>query len=243
MEYTSNRLLAEASAVDLLQLVPDLDFVDLPRGFVLAQAGVVTDTVYFPVRGSAVVEGTGRRSAGLAAIGSDGFSGLHLLLNQREPKFSITMVSPGAGFCLSAAQLDKTLNRSLALRRLLLSNCHDLLSQIAETAMLNALARVHERAAVWLDRFFEHSLAEDLHFSHDVLADLMAVRRASATCAIHMLEGEQLIISTRKCIKLRNRQALWNYAERVRTHTCMQDPAMLASTALLPPLLLSAKHL
>ena len=56
--------------------------------------------------------------------------------------------------------------------------------------------------------FHDRSAGDELRLTHDMLAMLLNVRRASVTDALHILEGERLVRCTRGRVLVRDRIGL-----------------------------------
>jgi DNA-binding transcriptional regulator YhcF (GntR family) len=54
--------------------------------------------------------------------------------------------------------------------------------------------------------------SDEIKVTHDALALMLAIRRASVTDALHILEGEGLIRSSRGLIVVRDREGLRRHA-------------------------------
>ena len=78
-----NHLLAALRADDYARLLPDLEFTQMPLGWVVYEAGVAMDYVYFPTTCivSLLYVMENGDSAEIAIIGNDGLVGVPVLVN------------------------------------------------------------------------------------------------------------------------------------------------------------------
>jgi CRP-like cAMP-binding protein len=84
-------------------------------------------------------------------------------------------------------------------------------AQWAESMVLarcNAEHSIRERVARWLLSATRHLRGPIGPISHDRIASLLAVRRASVTVALHELEGEGAIVSRRNLVEVRDEAVL-----------------------------------
>ncbi len=84
--------------------------------------------------------------------------------------------------------------------------------QVASTAFGNAAFTVEARLARWLLMAHDRSATDDIALTHETLALMLSVRRASVTLALHMLEGEQAVRGTRGNVTIRDRDKLLEIA-------------------------------
>ena len=79
---------------------------------------------------------------------------------------------------------------------------------LAYTALAHGSFTIEERLARWLLMAFDRVERSDIPLVHDSIADMLSVRRAGVTHAIHALEGHGAIRATRGLIHLRDRETL-----------------------------------
>src|SRR5688572_10276536 len=102
-----NRLLGGMSPVDLELLQPNLEAVTLDRGRDLQKPNVQIGHVYFVEEGlaSVMVAGPEGRSIEVGLIGSEGLSGVAIVLgNHRSPNATYMQVA-GHGYRIRAADM------------------------------------------------------------------------------------------------------------------------------------------
>ena len=80
--------------------------------------------------------------------------------------------------------------------------------QVAFTALSQAVDHVDERLARWILMCHDRVDGDRLALTHEFLAVMPAVRRASVTNALHVVEGEGAIKASRSLIAVRSRAKL-----------------------------------
>jgi CRP-like cAMP-binding protein len=71
---------------------------------------------------------------------------------------------------------------------------------------------VNERLARWILMCHDRISGDELSLTHEYISVMLAVRRPSVTTALHVLEGNGFIRSTRGIVTIRNRTALEEFA-------------------------------
>lgn len=209
-----NILLAKLSADDFAMLTPHLESVDLARGATLIAPNVPTPHAWFPETGVAsviTVSPEGHRvEAGL--FGRDGMGPAPLILGVDMIPYEITVQVGGHGLRMPASALIVALEQSPSMRRLFNFYLQTLHTQVAYTALSNAIHQVDERCARWLLMVHDRVDGDDIQLTHEFLSLMLAVRRPSVTTALHVLEGKRLIRADRGWVTIRDRAALEDFA-------------------------------
>ncbi|WP_256337001.1 Crp/Fnr family transcriptional regulator [Belnapia rosea] len=147
-------------------------------------------------------------SAEVGIVGNEGLVGLPLLLDDDRDNLEAVVQGPGEGFQMSAEAFREALDRLPSLRRQL--NRYALLhhGQVARTAACNACHQVEQRLARWL--LMAHDRAENDTFTmtHEMLATMLAVRRAGVTVAAGTLQKAGLIRYSAGRITITDRDGL-----------------------------------
>lgn len=201
---THNALLREIEA----SAVGEYERVFCPPGTVLSSVGQAIDALYFIESGMAsAVARQGQREADVAAVGAEGLVGYERLLGAKGALHTTVMRFGGSAIRIPASTALR-LNETEALfagRTLLFVT--KLCKQLAENCAANALLSVESRLARWLLSASER-VGPDLAITHDVLATALGTRRAGVTVALHVMEGEKAIRSTRALVHVLDRERL-----------------------------------
>ena len=118
------------------------------------------------------------------------------------------VTSPGHAWRLSGNALNAELARSSLLQATLLRYTEALIAQIAQTVVCNRLHALEQRLCRWILLSLDRLSADELTVTHEELADLLGVRRASVTLAIGALQQAGLVDHHRGLIRVLDRAGL-----------------------------------
>jgi len=210
MKQHRNRLLAALSPADLVLLEPQLQSVQLEKRRVIEAPNKIVDYVYFPeTMIASVVALCGRdERIEVGLIGCEGVSGLTVLMGDRRSPNSTYVQVEGEALRIEAEMLRKILLQSDSLRELLLRFGHVFTTQIAQTAVANGRAKLEQRLARWILMAHDRTVADDVAMTHEFLAVMLGVRRASVTVALDAIEKRGFIAARRGRITVADRKAI-----------------------------------
>ncbi|WP_299747398.1 Crp/Fnr family transcriptional regulator [Devosia sp.] len=175
----------------------------------LEVADQIPTNVYFPEGSVASVVATLRSRVNfeVGLIGWEGMTGTSVLCGAPSP-FDCYVQFIGTALILPTEALVSALNASPTLKTALNLYAHMLSVQTAYTALASAHAPIPERLARWLLMIHDRVDGAAFRVTHDLLAIMLGVRRPGVTTALHILEGERLIKSTRGQIEILDRNGL-----------------------------------
>ena len=81
-------------------------------------------------------------------------------------------------------------------------------AQIAQTALANGRAKLEQRLARWILMAHDRTVADDVAMTHEFLAVMLGVRRASVTVALDSFEKKGVIEARRGTITVVDRKAI-----------------------------------
>jgi CRP-like cAMP-binding protein len=212
---TQNRLLCNLSQADRDLLQPHLEPIVLNRGDVCVAVDTPITHVYFLEGGlgSTVAHDEGHGTGEIGMQGYEGLIGVPVLLGADRSPHKIFMQVGGPAQRIRVEPLREAMAQSASLCRLLLLYAQVFLVQTGQTAHVNVNYTILQRLARWIvmsaDRLGPH-----ITLTHEYLSYMLGVRRAGVTEALHMLEGERLIKSTRGTIDVLDRPGLERMADR-----------------------------
>jgi CRP-like cAMP-binding protein len=196
-----NAILARLEPDDLEAIIGAGRTVTLNSGDFMHRWGEETTHYLFPLSGvvSLTVPTPKGHSVEVGLVGREGIVGIsHLLGEGRGDLESMAQVA-GVGFDVSTNAIDgKLLAALLAIANHYASG---LLIEIAQTAACNGVHTVEQRTARWLLHAVDRAGTPDLKLTHEFLAMMLAVRRASVTGVggkfprAHLLRAERGTIS------------------------------------------------
>ncbi len=205
-----NRLLAVLSRSDRALLRPFLEVAGLDaRQIIEAPQGPISHA-YFVESGLVSVVGTTEpdHRIEVGMVGYEGMTGLGLVLGDDRSANETMVQSSGSALRISNKALRRVMGTSRTLTATLLRYVHVFMVQGSQTALANGRGKLDERLARWLLMWHDRIKDDDLKITHEFLALLLGVRRQGVTVALHDLEGQGLIRSTRNLVRILDRDGL-----------------------------------
>jgi len=205
-----NRFLAKLNPATYEQLLPHLELVSFIRDGDLYQHMGIIDYIYFPVTSiiamvNVLKNGT---SPEVGVIGNDGLIGTNLLLGVQSPTTKFIVQSAGFGYRIKADLIKKLFDSDAKFRNLTLRYVHLLMSQSIQIAACNRYHSIEQQLCRFLlsclDRWNSHRIS----LTHQRVADLLGVRRASISEASAKLADAGYIKYHRGCVTVLDRQGL-----------------------------------
>jgi CRP-like cAMP-binding protein len=184
----ANRLLAALPQADYERLLPHLKPVLLPVGEVLYEVGDCIHTIYFLTDGLVSKTLTSKRG-GDVEVGIINRCGLidtrAILLHGPAIDRALVQVK-GSAYRISTESFKKELNRSSALRDLLLRHTQMMITQTAQSALCNRLHSIGERLCRWLLTVSDRIEADAFDLTQEFIANMVGARRTgvSETCGV-----------------------------------------------------------
>lgn len=192
----SNYLLSSLPIREYNLLRAHLERVHLPFKAVLHEPGQRMPYLYFPVSGLiSLLDPPDNRPLGLevAVVGREGMTGLPVFLGT-EAAFTRSLVQvPGEALRLPADKARSLIRREGKLHGLLLRYVQVFLSQMTHWSSCNSLHSVEKRLCRRLLTLHDRAATTQFSITHELLAALLGVRRASVTVAARRLRQAGLI--------------------------------------------------
>ena len=206
----ANRLLAALPEKDLQRLLARCEHVELNFADVLCEPAERIRHVYFPADSfiSLVIPVDGRASLEVELVGSEGLLGVPLMLGVDVSPLRAVVQGSGTALRLNAAAFRRELGSSLALRQILHRYLYVLITQLAQTAACNRFHVLDARLAHWLLMTHDRAHSNEFHLTHEVLAQMLGVRRVGITNAAGLLQKRNLVRYSRGNITILDRAGL-----------------------------------
>jgi CRP-like cAMP-binding protein len=209
-EALKNHLLAALPTIEFDRIEPHLETETLALGDVLYEAGEKLDHIYFPTTAIVsllyVMENGGTAEIGIA--GNNGLIGIALFMGGDSMPHRAVVQSGGATVRMRAGPLQEEFNRGGVFQQILLRYTQSLMTQISQTAVCNRLHSIEQQLCRWLLINHDQLQTDTLIMTHDLIANMLGVRREGVTQAAARLQKMGLISYVRGTIKILDREGL-----------------------------------
>jgi CRP-like cAMP-binding protein len=205
-----NRLLAALPDEDYSRLAPLLLEVEMPLGWAVYESGVVMRYVYFPTTSivSLLYVMKNGATAQIAVTGNEGLVGVSILMGGHSTPSRALVQSPGEAYRIGAAELMREFARCGALQHLGLRYTQALITQMAQTAACNRHHSIEQQLARWLLLTLDRLNAPEVDMTHELISNMLGIRREGVTLAVRKLRALGLIEYERGRIAVPDRSAL-----------------------------------
>lgn len=190
-----NLLLSSLPPAERNRLLPHLRPVMFRLGEIVYEAGECIDYCYFPTDFVASLLYTTQdgATAEVGMVGKEGVLGVALFLGGGATCSRALTAAAGDGFKLPAKLLREEFAHRGPLHHLLLRYTYAFMTQISQTAVCNRLHSAEQRLCRWLLLCQDRKNHSELFMTHDLLANMLGVRRESVTVAAGHLQDAGLI--------------------------------------------------
>ena len=208
--FKKNRLLAALSGDEWQRLLPRLETVHWPLGQAIYEPGTTLNHIYFPTTAmiSLTYEMENGASAQIAMVGNEGVLGISLFMGGESTSSRAVVTSAGHSLMLPAETIKEEFARSGPVMHLLLRYTQALITQMAQTAACNRHHTVDRQLCRWLLMSLDRLQGSHLAMTHELIANMLGVRREGVTEAALKLQAAGLIRYARGHISVLNRQGL-----------------------------------
>jgi CRP-like cAMP-binding protein len=204
-----NRLISLLPPADRKRLLARCERVTHELEHVLARDGEGMRYAWFPTTG--MISQIQPSEAGwieVALVGYEGMVGIGLVVGVGKSLVTATVQAPGEFLRISARAFQAELERSPRLRKLTGAYAYVQMKQMALAAACNRFHRVEQRLARWLLMSSDRTRSRRFRMTHDVLAQMLGVRRPGVTSAASALQARNLIRYHRGTLDILDRPAL-----------------------------------
>jgi CRP-like cAMP-binding protein len=206
----TNHLLAALPREEFARIRPMLEHVKLGLGDVLYESGDRMTHVYFPTTAIIsllyIMENGATAEIGIA--GNNGLVGIAIFMGGGTTSNRAVVQSGGDAVRMTAADVQKAFRLGGVFQSVLLRYTQSLMTQISQTAVCNRLHSVEQQLCRWLLINHDQLQTDKLVMTHDLIANMLGVRREGVSVAARHLQGLGLIKYVRGTITILDRQAL-----------------------------------
>jgi CRP-like cAMP-binding protein len=205
-----NFLLAALSEVDFERVRPKLETVSFKLGEVLYESGEKMDYVYFPTTAiiSLLYIMENGATAEIGVVGNDGIVGVSLFMGGETTTSRAIIQSGGGAVRMKVKDLKAEFALGGRFQELLLRYTQALMTQISQTAVCNRLHSIEQQLCRWLLLSHDRLDSDKLVMTHDLISNMLGVRREGITLAAQKLASKKLIVNNRGTMTVIDRQGL-----------------------------------
>lgn len=206
----NNRLLGRLSRSDYERLSPHLRSSSLEAGQVIYEAHSQIEFAYFPINCvfSAIALAGNGEGIEVGTIGNEGMAGLLAFLGPCITPNRVFAQVPGQCLRIEADTLAADAKKNPAVNDLLIRHHQAFFSQVTQSIACNGLHSLTQRCCRWLLMTHDRVDGNDLPLTHEFLSLMLAVRRPGVTEAIHALQEQGLMSTSRGSITVLDRAGL-----------------------------------
>lgn len=207
---TENRLLAALPDAELERLSPKLNLVSLTLGQVIYESGGQMSHVYFPTDSiiSLLYLMENGATAEIGVTGFEGVVGIALFMGGNTTPNRAVVQSAGSAYKMEAKVLQNEFTQGGVFQQLLLRYTQALITQISQTAVCNRLHSIEQQLCRWLLLSYDRLHSDKLVMTHNLIANMLGVRREGITVAARQLQQRGIISYVRGTITLLDRPGL-----------------------------------
>jgi hypothetical protein len=162
----------------------------------------------------------------VSLVGTEGFLGIPAVLGVEISPLQGLVQGAGAALRIKASLFRRELESNGALRRTMNRYAYVLMAQLAEIPGCVKFHLLEARLARWLLMTHDRTNSNELHLTHELLAQMLGVRRVGVTNAAGALQKRNLIAYARGEITVLDRTGLeaascpcYRTAEDIYEHT------------------------
>jgi CRP-like cAMP-binding protein len=192
------------------RLLKRMQRIDVAPKQVFYEAHAPIDYSYFPLDcvTSAVTVMRDGSAIEVATVGNEGAVGLPTFLEMNTSPNRVFVQIGGEALRMEVNALKDEAERAKPLRELLARYAAAFLAQVSQSVACNGLHPIEKRCCRWLLLTHDRVNSDELALTHEFLAIMLGVRRASVSEVLESLEKRTLIRNTRGSITVVDRKRL-----------------------------------
>jgi CRP-like cAMP-binding protein len=205
-----NYLLATLPTAEFDRLLPNLELVALELGQVITDSGRKISHAYFPTTAiiSMMYMMENGDSAEIAVVGRDGVVGIALFLGGDKTSSKTVVQNAGKAYRLASRHLAAEFDLHGAMMRTLLRYTQALVAQMTQIAVCNLHHRLEQQLCRWLLVRVDLVPSDALTVTHELIGQMLGVRREGVTVEASKLQAAGLIRYKRGLVEVVDRAGL-----------------------------------
>jgi CRP-like cAMP-binding protein len=205
-----NHLLAALPAEGYQRLLPELELIAMPLGWVLYESGGQLSYLYFPISGivSLLYVTTNGSSSEIAISGNEGLVGISLFMGGESTTNRAVVQGAGHAYRMKAEAVSREFALGGAFQYLALRYTQTLITQMAQTSVCNRHHSLDQQLCRWLLLSIDRLAGAKLIMTQELIANMLGVRREGVTEAAGHLQQAGLISYSRGRITVLDRPGL-----------------------------------
>lgn len=212
---SSNAILAGLDHSEAATLESASQHIALERGALIAEAGEPAPYVYFPTEG--VLSLVGTTAAGgtveLAVVGSEGVASISSVLGRNFLPFRVVAQVPGGAVRIPTDVVSDMIGECGVLHHRVLEYTHQVIAQVAQSAICNRFHTAKQRLARWLLMTADRADTNELPLTHEFISYMVGGPRSAVTEAASELRDSGAIDYRRGLIVIKD-------AAKLKGHSC-----------------------
>lgn len=204
-----NQIIAALSVAEYTRLLPFLELVDMSLGQVIYEPNARISYVYFPT--TSIVARVYQLESGISRqvsmIGNEGITGMSMLLGCNSTSAAVIVQNAGYGYRIRATILKKEFESGGILQQLLLCFSQALLLQTEQCAM-DRSQNIEQQLCRFLLMSRDRLSSDSFVMTHELVGNMLGVRRESVTQAAQVLQMIGAIQYRRGHITMLNRELI-----------------------------------
>ena len=205
-----NYILSALPRADFERVLPHLEGVAMPPGWVVHGAGQRQGTLYFPTEGivARLYETEAGATAAFAFTGNEGVIGIASFLGGESMPSQAVVISPGFAYRLDSRVLTNEFEHDGPLPQLLLHYTQSLLAQTWQIAACNGRHSLEQQFCRLILSFLDRLPSNELVMTQELISAMLGVRRESITDVAGKLQRAGAIHYRRGHIAVLDRSGL-----------------------------------
>jgi CRP-like cAMP-binding protein len=205
-----NYLLTALPVDEFSRVKSNLEPVSFKLGEVIYESGDKMNYAYFPTTAivSMLYIMENGATAEIGVIGNDGIVGNALFMGGDATTSRAIIQSEGEAYRMEAKDLKAEFALGSVFQQMMLRFTQALMTQISQTAVCNRLHSVEQQLSRWLLLSHDRLDSDKLVMTHDLISNMLGVRREGVTLSAQKLAKRKLIKNVRGTITVIDRQGL-----------------------------------